>query len=1220
MNLLIDASEGRENTFHRAMDYCKDPYSFLKIYNQSEAAQIEAAIAASLQEIKNENKISENEIDSDIEIDNNDRIEEDSNLENWKDYLGPDDGKEAKILFRFPDGTKEQISFPASSHALKDPRFEPISKDEMPQLYVGVSILLNFEDGQNYLDWEVGKHGIIIKFHSDSGRKLHATFLPEVAPEQGMPTMNQPPMIPPNQMNPYPTANPMVSPTMMNQPQQTKQIDPDNVPSVIQVTESDRNKFFTKDLTYSTTIPSDLPPNETTIYDNNQVFLKMIDNGCARPNHIRSSIYNVPIKEEILKNTSIPFNVVVKPFDEFEVDDKFTVPVSQSEIIRCNRCKAYISPHMKFTDGGKRFQCSLCHHMNDVPPNYFVSLDHMEQRLDKYERPELHLGSYEFRTGQEFYRNKVLASRRPHIVFAFELTVNSKPLIQTISEHLIDVIKTSLPVDKIWNCPPPLIGFMTYNSKIQFYDVVNNGTSHIISDVSSTFPPFTTFLVDPVTQIDKIEQFLKKLPSLYSDNELETETILGPVIEAAFQTCNADSSNWFPNQEVKDKSKVLAVGKIYLFHCSLPTFGQDGVTPGRLKKRWTTVDDEAKRLLGTDKEKLILTPESSKYYTKLGEKCVSEYGSGVELFLFPPLNGSFVDIATISELIRLTGTGGIYKYFNDFSPRFIEDLKTSLQSTMAFDVILKVRTSTGIRPVNYYGNYYFSNLYDVEFAALNAGNSISVEFKYDEKLNENQFVIIQVAALYTSVSGDRRVRVHNLVLPVCSQIGEVYRSANCDALMNHLFRSYACRTGDVAEVKMLVESGAALTADWLGTSPLHLASQFGHTETADFLLKAGASRDTRTKVDRTPLHVAALEGHLPIVSLLLGNGAEIDAKDLLKMTPLHWAVERGHFEVVEYLLAHGSDVNLQSKFDKTPIDIAYDSGRTEMIPLLEKYINSFRPKNNQTLAIQNVKTRPTILPNKSNRTQKLVKNAISSNNLNDSSISSSVNKPLSLENIKKFINNNNTVVKKEFSSANKITTRSSSIQNNTATLTMNDANETIQWLEKNVISSSTATSTILNGKDDDEDYQIIQKSNQQNNSNKSSNLKNNIITITVNNQNFNQLIKNTQSSPFVLISGNEKDEKKKVIKFEKNNNNIKSNNTNNVSASNYSTVESSDQNDDCIDYSMEKDQLKEELLSIKNENKSLKEELKTIKSEKLSLMKELEKKDKIIDDLRKKYE
>jgi len=46
-------------------------------------------------------------------------------------------------------------------------------------------------------------------------------------------------------------------------------------------------------------------------------------------------------------------------------------------------------------------------------------------------------------------------------------------------------------------------------------------------------------------------------------------------------------------------------------------------------------------------------------------------------------------VATLGELVRLTGTGTIYKYFNDFSDRFLTDLKYSLRSSFAFEAIMK---------------------------------------------------------------------------------------------------------------------------------------------------------------------------------------------------------------------------------------------------------------------------------------------------------------------------------------------------------------------------------------------------------------------------------------------------------------------------------------------------------------------------------------------------
>ena len=143
-------------------------------------------------------------------------------------------------------------------------------------------------------------------------------------------------------------------------------------------------------------------------------------------------------------------------------------------------------------------------------------------------------------------------------------------------------------------------------------------------------------------------RFLHSLPSLCQDSELETETILGPVIDAALKSCQVDKSSWYEGVDPSislDPKKVVPSGKVYIFHCTLPTSGRDGETPGRLKPRFNPSDpDSGRRLLGTDKEKNILTPVPSNYYTTLAQNSVSEYGSGVELFLFPPVNGSITKL------------------------------------------------------------------------------------------------------------------------------------------------------------------------------------------------------------------------------------------------------------------------------------------------------------------------------------------------------------------------------------------------------------------------------------------------------------------------------------------------------------------------------------------------------------------------------------------------
>lgn len=72
----------------------------------------------------------------------------------------------------------------ALSSAFNDSRFRPLVEEELPNIDLSVSLLVQYEEARNSYDWEVGTHGIIIEF-SVQGRSYSGTYLPEVAPEQG---------------------------------------------------------------------------------------------------------------------------------------------------------------------------------------------------------------------------------------------------------------------------------------------------------------------------------------------------------------------------------------------------------------------------------------------------------------------------------------------------------------------------------------------------------------------------------------------------------------------------------------------------------------------------------------------------------------------------------------------------------------------------------------------------------------------------------------------------------------------------------------------------------------------------------------------------------------------------------------------------------------------------------------------------------------------------
>lgn len=58
---------------------------------------------------------------------------------------------------------------------------------------------------------------------------------------------------------------------------------------------------------------------------------------------------------------------------------------------------------------------------------------------------------------------------------------------------------------------------------------------------------------------------------------------------------------------------------------------------------------------------------------------------------------------------------------------------------------MRVRTSTGIRATDFYGNFFMSNTTDVDLACLDSDKAIGVEIKHDDKLTGEDGVYIQVS-------------------------------------------------------------------------------------------------------------------------------------------------------------------------------------------------------------------------------------------------------------------------------------------------------------------------------------------------------------------------------------------------------------------------------------------------------------------------------------------
>ncbi|RNA12491.1 transport Sec24C-like isoform X1, partial [Brachionus plicatilis] len=547
---------------------------------------------------------------------------------------------------------------------------------------------------------------------------------------------------------------------MYEQQQAQQKMDMDQIPNPIEVMQANESKFGGQ--FFETNESGKMPPLTTTNFT-------CKDMGNCNPRFIRSSMYSVPNNADLLKQSKLPLVLSLTPFAD----------LAEGE----SEPPAYMCPFMQFVDNGKKFQCPFCEDITQVSQEYFNHLDHMGKRVDTYERAELCCGSYEFTATKDYCRNQSLP-QSPAIIFMIDVSVNSirSGLLHVLCPYIKDVLLPNLPRDSLNPAADQSdlkVGFVTYDKELHFYNLKSSLAAPqmmIVSDIDEVFVPILDgFLVRLSESRTVIENLLDSLPSMFQENK-ETEIVLGPVVEAGIDAL---------------KSANLA-GKLFIFHTNLPNC----VAPGQLKMR----DD--KKLLATDKEKLLLSPQND-YYAQLGKKCV-ENGCTIDLFVMP---NQYCDLATLSDLTRKT-SGQIYKY--DFfmadthGQRLCEDLKYAVDKTVAFDAVMKVRTSTGIRPVDYIGNFgMYGN--DIELAGVNKQTSLAVELKHDDKLNENAKVYIQAALLYTSLSGQRRIRVHNLSLNVCTQYSQVYSTCELDCMVNYMAK-LACRSITVSTPKSIREN------------------------------------------------------------------------------------------------------------------------------------------------------------------------------------------------------------------------------------------------------------------------------------------------------------------------------------------------------------------------------------------------------------------------------
>jgi len=132
-----------------------------------------------------------------------------------------------------------------------------------------------------------------------------------------------------------------------------------------------------------------------------------------------------------------------------------------------------------------------------------------------------------------------------------------------------------------------------------------------------------------------------------------------------------------------------------------------------------------------------------------------------------------------------------------------------------------------------------------------------------------------------------------------------------------------------------------------GFQPLGLACFFGHLDTAEYLVKAGASMNTlsNNELKAAPIHSATTGGHCKIVEILLQHGADPNIREQGGYSSLHIAAQNGDEKMIRVLLFGGADIHLKSDDGKTSLDLAIEAGHERATLLLGEGITKrFRLK------------------------------------------------------------------------------------------------------------------------------------------------------------------------------------------------------------------------------------------------------------------------------------
>ncbi|KAA8541400.1 hypothetical protein F0562_025363 [Nyssa sinensis] len=475
------------------------------------------------------------------------------------------------------------------------------------------------------------------------------------------------------------------------------------------------------------------------------------DTGNCSPRYLRCTINQIPCTVDLLTTSGMQLALLVQPLalphpseEPIEVVD-----FGESGPVRCSRCKGYINPFMKFIDQGRRFICNLCGFTDETPRDYHCNLGPDGRRRDADDRPELCRGTVEFVATKEYMVREPIPAV---YFFLIDVSMNAIQIGATAAAcSAINQVIADLPEG-----PRTMVGIATFDSTIHFYNpkrALQQPLMLIVPDVHDVYTPLQTDIIVPLSECRQhLELLLENIPTMFQNNKT-ADSAFGAAVKAAFLAMKSTG------------------GKLLVFQSVLPSVGIGALSTRESEGRTniSSGEKEAHKLLQpADKTLKMMAVE------------LAEYQVCVDVFI---TTQTYVDIASISVIPRTTG-GQVYYYY-PFSAltdpaKLYNDLRWNVTRPQGFEAVMRVRCSQGLQVQEYSGNFCKRIPTDVDLPAIDCDKTIMATLKHDDKLQDGSECAFQCALLYTTVYGQRRIRVSTLSLPCTTMLSGLFRSADLD--------------------------------------------------------------------------------------------------------------------------------------------------------------------------------------------------------------------------------------------------------------------------------------------------------------------------------------------------------------------------------------------------------------------------------------------------------